>query len=58
MKAKYPSLLRFGISLALVFFLLWIMRGKYTDIASKLKNTNPILFFLANGRTPRCVLEP
>jgi len=47
MKRKISMLLRVGVSVGILVFLVWKMRGNFHDIAATLVKTSPILFLLA-----------
>jgi len=49
MKKKISAFLRIGVSLLLIAALLYIMRGKYGDIARALKSTNMVVFIMATA---------
>ncbi len=48
MKKKSGPFIRFFISISLLGLLLWFMRGKYSEVAAQLKQTNLMLFFSAS----------
>jgi len=49
MKQKLSILIRAAISIGLIVLLLYIMRGKYGEIAAALQRTNPLIFAAAFG---------